>query len=108
MRFTAVFSRCITTTSGPGRGSSRIRRLATELPLECLVLETDAPDIPPSWLPRGRNSPAQLAAIGRILAELRQHPLELIAAQTRANTLAALPGLADYLSGTAGAARTGN
>lgn len=89
-------------------GSSRIRRLATELPLECLVLETDAPDIPPSWLPRGRNCPAQIAAIGRILAELRQQPLELIAAQTRANTLAALPGLADYLSGTAAAARTGN
>ena len=27
-----------------------IRELATKLPLEAIVLETDAPDIPPEWL----------------------------------------------------------
>src|SRR5690606_41632895 len=31
----------------------QIRRLAAELPASALVLETDAPDIPPAWLGRG-------------------------------------------------------
>lgn len=74
-------------------GSQRIRRLATELPAETLVLETDAPDIPPSWRPGGRNDPAQLPAIGRVLAELRGQEESILAAQLRDNTLAALPGL---------------
>lgn len=52
-------------------GSTRIRALARELPLESIVLETDAPDIPPSWLGRDRNTPAQLVAIASCLAELR-------------------------------------
>ncbi|WP_051258719.1 TatD family hydrolase [Chitinibacter tainanensis] len=55
-------------------GSQRIRRLAQTLPLEHIVLETDAPDIPPSWLagpPPGRNEPAQLREIANTLAVLR-------------------------------------
>lgn len=79
------------------RGSTRIRRLARELPLEALVLETDAPDIPPSWLPRGRNSPAELPRIGRTLAELLEMPETELAAQLHRNTLAVLPGLAAAL-----------
>lgn len=78
-------------------GSTRIRRLARELPREALVLETDAPDIPPSWLPRGRNSPAELPRIGRALAELLEEPEMELAARLRHNTLAALPGLAAAL-----------
>lgn len=80
-------------------GSTRIRRLAVDLPREALVLETDAPDIPPSWLARGRNSPAELPRIGRVLAELRQMPEAELAAQLWQNTLAALPGLAAVLKG---------
>ena len=38
-------------------GSTRIRALAGELPAEAIVLETDAPDIPPAWLAGGRLSP---------------------------------------------------
>lgn len=78
-------------------GSHRIHRLARELPLEALVLETDAPDIPPSWQPRGRNSPAELPRIGRALAELRGLAEADLAAQLRQNTLQALPGLAKVL-----------
>ncbi|WP_297573484.1 TatD family hydrolase [uncultured Deefgea sp.] len=55
-------------------GSQRIRRLAAQLPLESLVLETDAPDMPPSWLaghPPQRNEPAQLPQIANELAALR-------------------------------------
>lgn len=66
-------------------GSSRIRALAAELPLDAIVLETDAPDIPPAWLDRGRNTPAQLPAIADVLAELRNLPRGEIIAACRLN-----------------------
>ena len=52
-------------------GSTRIRKLASTLPIEAIVLETDAPDIPPCWLAGGRNTPAELPRIADTLAELR-------------------------------------
>ncbi len=98
----------------------QIRRLAQQLPLEAIVLETDAPDIPPQWLYRraqeraseplsvdvrahvgesekgrkqGRNEPGELPRIAQTLAALRGLPLQAIAAATAANARAALPGL---------------
>ena len=82
----------------------QLRRLATELPLEALVLETDAPDMPPHWLYRtaaeraagtlqGRNSPAQLPRIAQVLADLRGVSLAALAEQTTANALQALARL---------------
>ncbi|MEO7010321.1 MAG: TatD family hydrolase [Caldimonas sp.] len=81
-----------------------LRRLASALPLEAIVLETDAPDIPPHWLYRSaaerargitaRNEPAELSRIGAVLAELRGLPLDALAAATSANARAALPRLA--------------
>ncbi|MEY4751038.1 MAG: hypothetical protein RIQ60_3252 [Pseudomonadota bacterium] len=83
----------------------QIRRLATHLPSEALVLETDAPDIPPPWLYRsaerrgageshGRNEPAELPAIAATLAALRGLAPGDLAALTTRNALAALPRLA--------------
>jgi TatD DNase family protein len=82
----------------------RIRALATTLPLEAIVLETDAPDIPPQWLYRtageraeqgaARNEPAELPRIGAVLAGLRGLPVEALAEATTANARAALPRLA--------------
>lgn len=85
--------------------SLQLRRLACELPLSALVLETDAPDIPPQWLyqtaeqralgvPQGRNSPAELPRIAQVLANLRGLSLADLAAATRANAQRALPQLA--------------
>ena len=82
----------------------QLRRLATELPLSAIVLETDAPDIPPHWLystaeqraagqPQGRNEPAELPRIAQVLADLRGISLEELAAVTVANARAALPRL---------------
>lgn len=71
----------------------QIRRLAAELPLDAIVLETDAPDIPPVWLHPGRNSPGQLPAIGQVLADLRGLSATDTAAATTANALEALPRL---------------
>jgi TatD DNase family protein len=48
-----------------------LRRLAVDLPLESIVLETDSPDIPPAWIGHGRNAPAELPRIAAVLAELR-------------------------------------
>jgi TatD DNase family protein len=71
----------------------QIRRLAADLPLDAIVLETDAPDISPSWIHPGRNSPEQLPAIGGVLAELRAIDAAAVRAATHANALAALPRL---------------
>lgn len=72
----------------------QIRRLATTLPLDAIVLETDAPDISPAWLHPQRNSPEQLPSIGEALAELRGMDAEEIAKATTRNALAAMPRLA--------------
>ena len=71
----------------------QIRRLAAELPLDAIVLETDAPDIAPSWVHPGRNSPEELPAIGRVLAELRGVAVDEVRAATYRNALAAMPRL---------------
>ena len=72
----------------------QIRRLAASLPLSALVLETDAPDMAPTWIHPGRNTPQALPAIGAVLAELRGLSVAQIAAATSDNAGAALPRLA--------------
>jgi TatD DNase family protein len=72
----------------------QIRRLASELPQDALVLETDAPDISPMWLHPARNSPEQLPRIGEVLANLRGMPVDTLAMVTSNNAYAALPRLA--------------
>lgn len=84
--------------------SLQIRRLAQTVPAEAIVLETDAPDIPPHWLYRtaaeraaglsSRNEPAELPRIARTLAELRAWTPEQAARISTDNARAALPRLA--------------
>jgi len=69
----------------------QIRRLATELPLTALVLETDAPDMSPSWIPHAINTPAELPAIATVLAGLRGVMPADISMATTANAQAVLP-----------------
>ena len=82
-------------------GSRRIRELAASLPLSSIVLETDAPDMPPAWAGGQRNEPANLARFARVLAELRGMSVEDVIEATGANALAALPGLAGLTQGEA-------
>lgn len=74
----------------------KLRRLAAELPLSALVLETDAPDIPPHWLyvtaeqraagmARRPNEPAELPRIGAVVAGLRGMAVEALAVATARN-----------------------
>ena len=86
----------------------QLRRLVSSLPLAALVLETDAPDIPPHWLyrtaaqrergaPQGRNEPGELPAIAAEVAVLRGLSPETLAAAVLENTCAALPKLRGLL-----------
>ena len=59
------------------------------------LLETDAPDIAPAWLHPQRNSPEELPHIGRVLAELRNMPINVLAQITSENARSALPRLAE-------------
>jgi len=74
--------------------ATKLRELAATLPLESIVLETDAPDIPPDFLERGLpNEPKYLPRIAQTLAALRDISLEDIAQETSANANSALPAL---------------
>ena len=83
----------------------QLRHLASMLPLEAVVLETDAPDIPPQWLyataaeraagrAQGINTPAELPRIGAVLADLRGIGAQALAEATSANACRVLPRLA--------------
>ncbi len=65
--------------------ANRLRGLVTEMPLEYLLLETDAPDQPDAGIRGERNEPARLSFICQTIAELRGVEAEVIAAATSAN-----------------------
>ncbi len=101
--------------------ATKLRELAATLPLDSIVLETDAPDIPPDFLEKGSpngqarfphpnpppmgegtsaslrekriNEPKYLPRIAQTLAELRGMTLAEVAQATTANVLAVLPAL---------------
>lgn len=74
--------------------ATKLRQLAATLPLNSIVLETDAPDIPPDFLERGLpNEPKYLPRIAQTLAELRGMPVADVARATTENSMAVLPAL---------------
>jgi TatD DNase family protein len=80
-----------------------IRRVAAAVPIEAIVMETDAPDIAPQWLYRTaaereagaamRNVSAELPRIGVVLAGLRGIDAMVLETVTTANARAAMPKL---------------
>ena len=82
----------------------QLRRLAAELPLAALVMETDSPDMPPQWIyttagqraagvAQGRNEPGELPRIAQQVASLRGLSAQALAQATSTNALQALPRL---------------
>ncbi len=70
----------------------KLKRLVAALPLSSIVLETDAPDMAPAWLPRNaRNSPHELLQIAEILAKIKGLDVEDFIQQTSRNALDVLP-----------------
>ncbi|WP_232522390.1 TatD family hydrolase [Marinimicrobium alkaliphilum] len=66
--------------------AAKTRRAVQQLPLEALLLETDAPDMPLAGRQGQRNSPEYLPEVARVLAELRGQSVREIAEQTTANS----------------------
>jgi TatD DNase family protein len=85
--------------------ANRVRRLAQDLPIESIVLETDAPDLAPAWLADDqfgeqgavRNAPAEVARIAEAMALLRGISIDALADQVRRNSIEAIPRLAALL-----------
>ncbi|WP_343820697.1 TatD family hydrolase [Dyella marensis] len=65
--------------------AQRLRRIVASMPIEYLLLETDAPDQPGAGHRGQRNEPAHLVEVLRVVAELRGDSAENIAAATSAN-----------------------
>ena len=79
--------------------ATKLRHLAANLPLTSLVLETDAPDMPPAAIKGQRNSPEYLPLILEELCQLRPESAEVIASQTTRNTMDALRITPDLMPG---------
>lgn len=82
----------------------KLRELAIVLPLESIVMETDAPDMPPSWLytlaqqranglVQPPNAPSQLPRIATAIAQLRGITPDALAVATTSNAQSVLRGL---------------
>lgn len=64
--------------------ANRLRTLARTMPLDFLLLETDAPDQPDAGIRGQRNEPSRLPAVRDVIAELRgASPAEIAVATTR-------------------------
>ena len=64
------------------KNSTKIHKLAIDLPLDAIVLETDAPDMVVESHRGERNSPEYIVEVLAALAKLRNESIELIANQT--------------------------
>jgi TatD DNase family protein len=67
------------------KNSAELREVARGLPLDRLMVETDAPFLAPQGHRGKRNEPAWVSRVGETLAELHDRPLAEIAARTTAN-----------------------
>ncbi len=76
--------------------SRKLRTLARELPLDSIVLETDAPDMSVAAHRGERNSPEYLPHCLNALAAVRDMAVEDVAIETTRNTRAVL-GLEDWV-----------
>ena len=65
--------------------ATRLRRTLAELPLELLVLESDAPDMLPAGATEKRNTSLVLCPVASILAELHGCDIEQIAEVSSSN-----------------------
>ncbi|MFA7834193.1 TatD family hydrolase [Aeromonas dhakensis] len=67
--------------------ANKTREAVRDMPLEALLLETDAPDMPLQGQQGAPNTPANLPIIAQLLADLRQQPLAHVASVLHESTL---------------------
>ena len=76
--------------------AKHLQKIARELPLNAIVLETDAPDIPPIWRrEKGYNRPSEINQIGIFFAGLRGVDPLIIADNIKVNTEQVFPKLSE-------------
>ena len=71
----------------------QIRRLIQCIPEHAIVLETDSPDISPSWLYKQRNEPAELPKIASVIAQVRGMAVDTLARLSCENAVRVIPAL---------------
>ncbi|HZJ97524.1 MAG TPA: TatD family hydrolase, partial [Oligella sp.] len=78
----------------------QIRRHAIKYDLKHYALETDSPDMAPSWLDADSipNTPEQIARIAEVFAELRGQSLAEIQNKTGENVLNAFPRMKQLIN----------
>lgn len=67
--------------------ATHLRKLARDLPLEAIVLETDSPDMRPADFQSSRNTPLTILAVLETLSCLRSESIDQISRQTTFNIL---------------------
>lgn len=73
--------------------AKKLRGTIARLPLDGLVLETDAPDMKPAFWQESRNSPLSILLLAQIVASLHQHDVDHVLLSCNQNVLATLPRL---------------
>ncbi len=73
--------------------NNSLREIVASVPLTSIVLETDAPFLPPQFMRGKQNHPRFIFDIAQYIAQLRNESYETIAQQTSDNALRMFPGL---------------
>lgn len=73
--------------------AKKLRATIARLPLSCLVLETDAPDMKPAFWGGNDNSPLSLLILAQIVASLHECSLDDVLIASNNNTFSAFPNL---------------
>ena len=74
--------------------ATRLKKLIKSLPLDAIMVETDAPDQPVQSRAGSRNEPAYITEVIKTIAEIKDLPVDVIAdtSNTNARRLFKLPG----------------
>lgn len=67
------------------RSAAKLKEVARDIPLEYLLIETDAPCLTPSEVGRKRNEPFYVRYVAGTIAELKKIPFEKVEVQTNKN-----------------------
>lgn len=67
------------------KNGRRAQEVATHIPLDKLLVETDAPYLTPHPYRGTRNEPAYVSLVAKKIADLKNIPYEMVAEQTTAN-----------------------
>lgn len=67
------------------RNATELKRVAKEIPLEYLFVETDAPYLTPGPMGKRRNEPSYVRHVAATIAELKGIPFDIVAKKTTEN-----------------------